>query len=61
VNKKYGISDALVYASARVFSNSNDANTFLGDNPQYRVVANAQGVPDTSVTVALNNDEGLEA
>lgn len=61
MNIKRILSDAITYASARVFSSSDEANTFLGNNPQYKVVANSPGVPDTSVTVALENDEGTEA
>ena len=58
MNIKGILSDSTIYASARVFSSSEEANNFLGANPQYRVVENAPGTPDTSVTVALENDEG---
>ena len=48
------------YASARVFSDAGQANQFLASNKDYKVVPNAQGVPSTSITVALTNDEGVE-
>ncbi len=61
MNIKNLISDAKVYSSVRVFSSSEEANKFLGANPQYVVVGNAPGIPDTSVSVALENDKGTEA
>jgi hypothetical protein len=62
MNIKRLIRDAgqVVYASAKVFSNSEDANKFLEVHKEYRVVPNAVGTPDTYITVALDNDEGIE-
>lgn len=62
MNIKQLLKDAeqTTYASARVFSSSEEANKFLAEHDEYRVVPNASGVPDTSVTVALDNDEGSE-
>lgn len=61
MNIKQLIKDAeqVTYASARVFTSSDEANKFLETNKQYRVVPNAAGVPETSITVALDNDEGV--
>ncbi len=59
MNLKKLISDSQSFASTRVFTSSGEANKFLADHPEYRVVPNAQGVPDTSVSVALVNDAGF--
>lgn len=61
MNIKQLIKDAgqTTYASAKVFTSSDEADKFLAEHQEFRVVPNAPGVPDTSVTVALDNDEGV--